>query len=289
MSSDPRTLIVTTSLSLSQKVIGIDSNSLDTARQAVEANGVSSTVSLVQKKAEALTREDLGLGPEEGVDVIVSEWMGYGLLFEDMLPSVLHVRDLFLKPGGSLFPNAASLYFAGWSDKEGAELPPGAKRLSWWNSVHGVDMSAFAPMLLSSAQVENVPSSQVITSVSKIWTAEFTSISAQELDFKVPFEFVMTTAGPLDGFVLSFDVAFDGPGCKEVLDTQPGSPPTHWKQTVLMLDPRAAPEALESGAVVTGVLAMTRSTQNSRDYNLALQWAVKDGVSGEQTWTLAAH
>ncbi len=27
------------------------------------------------------------------VDVIVSEWMGYGLFFECMLDSVLHVRD----------------------------------------------------------------------------------------------------------------------------------------------------------------------------------------------------
>ena len=276
-------------LSSSHKVIGIDSNSLTTAREAVEANCVASKVTLVQKKAEALTRQDLGLGPEEGVDVIVSEWMGYGLLFEDMLPSVLHVRDLFLKPGGSMLPNAASLYFAGWSDKEGASLPPGAKRLSWWNSVHGVDMSAFAPMLLSSAQVENVPSSQVVTSVSNIWNADLASISTQELDFTVPFEFTMTAAGPLDGFVLSFDVSFDGPGFKEVLDTQPGNLPTHWKQTVLMLDPCTAPEALETGAVVTGALTMTRSAQNPRDYNLALQWAVKGGVSGEQTWKLAAH
>ena len=27
------------------------------------------------------------------VDVIVSEWMGYALLFESMLDSVLHARD----------------------------------------------------------------------------------------------------------------------------------------------------------------------------------------------------
>lgn len=40
--------------------------------------------------------EDVEL-PEK-VDVVVSEWMGYMLLYETMLPSVLHVRDKWLKP-----------------------------------------------------------------------------------------------------------------------------------------------------------------------------------------------
>lgn len=34
----------------------------------------------------------------EKVDVIVSEWMGYMLLYETMLPSVLDIRDRYLKP-----------------------------------------------------------------------------------------------------------------------------------------------------------------------------------------------
>lgn len=38
----------------------------------------------------------------EKVDVVVSEWMGYMLLYETMLPSVLYVRDKWLKPVSSL-------------------------------------------------------------------------------------------------------------------------------------------------------------------------------------------
>ena len=33
------------------------------------------------------------------MDVLVSEWMGYALLFESMLDSVLVARDRFLRPG----------------------------------------------------------------------------------------------------------------------------------------------------------------------------------------------
>lgn len=41
----------------------------------------------------------------EKVDIIVSEWMGYFLMRESMLDSVIAARDKFLKEGGSLFPS----------------------------------------------------------------------------------------------------------------------------------------------------------------------------------------
>jgi hypothetical protein len=47
------------------------------------------------------------------VDVIVSEWMGYALLFESMLDTVLFARDKFLKPGGALLPDTATIFMAG--------------------------------------------------------------------------------------------------------------------------------------------------------------------------------
>lgn len=43
------------------------------------------------------------------VDVIISEWMGYCLLYESMLSSVLLARDKWLKPGGALLPDTATL------------------------------------------------------------------------------------------------------------------------------------------------------------------------------------
>ncbi len=45
-------------------------------------------------------------------DVIVSEWMGYFLLFERMLPSVLQVRDKCLIPGGVMIPSSAKIFLA---------------------------------------------------------------------------------------------------------------------------------------------------------------------------------
>lgn len=53
----------------------------------------------------------------ELVDVIISEWMGYALLFESMLDTVLYARDKWLKPDGVILPNKARLYIAGVSSQ----------------------------------------------------------------------------------------------------------------------------------------------------------------------------
>jgi protein arginine N-methyltransferase 1 len=46
------------------------------------------------------------------VDIIVSEWMGFYLVHESMMRSVLIARDRFLKPGGIIIPESAEIYCA---------------------------------------------------------------------------------------------------------------------------------------------------------------------------------
>jgi protein arginine N-methyltransferase 1 len=55
----------------------------------VEANGFKDTIEIINKKVE-----DVEL-PEK-VDIIISEWMGYFLLYESMLDTVLFARDKWL-------------------------------------------------------------------------------------------------------------------------------------------------------------------------------------------------
>jgi type I protein arginine methyltransferase len=57
--------------------------------------------------------EEFTLGNDKA-DLIVSEWMGYFLIFENMLPSVLAVRDNCLKEDGAIIPKEASLYIVGY-------------------------------------------------------------------------------------------------------------------------------------------------------------------------------
>ena len=91
-------------LALSQNDSGADAitqpakQATQRAASASDANhgNTSSGSGSINRIAIVMGRvEDLdGLpGGADAVDVIVSEWMGYGLLFESMLDTVLHARD----------------------------------------------------------------------------------------------------------------------------------------------------------------------------------------------------
>jgi len=83
-----------------KRVYAVDASDIvHTAAQVVETNGMTDIIKVVRG-----TVEDVELpGLDEvggGVDVIVSEWMGYLLIYESMLRSVIIARDRFLKPDG---------------------------------------------------------------------------------------------------------------------------------------------------------------------------------------------
>lgn len=97
-------------------VIGVDMSSIiSKAKLIVEANGLSNKITLLQGKMEevVLPMEHLSDGK---VDIIVSEWMGYFLLYESMLDTVLYARDKYLKEGGKIFPDKATIYMAAIED-----------------------------------------------------------------------------------------------------------------------------------------------------------------------------
>lgn len=72
------------------------------------------------------------------VDIIVSEWMGFFLLHEGMLDSVLFARDNFLSDDGHLFPETASILVAPCS------VPT---HFEDWDLVSGVKMECFGEQL----------------------------------------------------------------------------------------------------------------------------------------------
>lgn len=56
--------------------------------------------------------------PVEKVDIIISEWMGYFLLYESMLDTVLFARDKWLIEGGLMLPDKAVLNICAIEDAD---------------------------------------------------------------------------------------------------------------------------------------------------------------------------
>lgn len=87
-----------------------------------------SFLSVIQGKVEDVVLPD-GITQ---VDIIVSEWMGYALLYESMLDSVLRARDRFLKPEGVMAPSESKIMLALC---DGNDIYK--ERVGFWSDVYG--------------------------------------------------------------------------------------------------------------------------------------------------------
>ncbi|KAL7061950.1 hypothetical protein AAHC03_01199 [Spirometra sp. Aus1] len=102
----------------------------DLAEKIIAENGLSSSITVINSQVE-----DVQPAVLDRVGAIVSEWMGYCLLYENMLTSVLLARDKYLLPVPSarttdgvsiddlaawrrlrLFPSSASLFAAAFTE-----------------------------------------------------------------------------------------------------------------------------------------------------------------------------
>ena len=112
-----------------KRVIAVDASDVaDKAKKIVQANGFEHIITVIQGKVEDITLPD-GITQ---VDIIVSEWMGYALLYESMLDSVLHARDRFLAPEGVMAPSQCKMML-GLCD--GSEVFK--DHIGFWNDVYG--------------------------------------------------------------------------------------------------------------------------------------------------------
>src|SRR5258708_28174524 len=102
--------------------------------------------------------------------------MGYGLLYESMLDSVLHARDRFLKPDGGVMAPSQTRMVLALCDPESVIK----KQIGFWKNVSGFDMSCMIEGVYDEGIVEVVPADAVLTSsaVVKVGSVVFTSAEA---------------------------------------------------------------------------------------------------------------
>eukprot|EP00929_Paragymnodinium_shiwhaense_P032404 TRINITY_DN17956_c0_g2_i1.p1 TRINITY_DN17956_c0_g2~~TRINITY_DN17956_c0_g2_i1.p1 ORF type:complete len:425 (+),score=70.69 TRINITY_DN17956_c0_g2_i1:169-1443(+) len=136
-------------------------------RRVAEANGVGHIVEAIHGLVEQVSL------PSK-VDIIVSEWMGYLLLYENMLDAVLSARSRFLVPGGIVFPTIVELFIAPFSD-----APMVAERERFWSDVGGVDLSSLLPEVVeefaAEPRIEGIRFDLLLTEPFLLWRYDFRS------------------------------------------------------------------------------------------------------------------
>lgn len=265
------------------------------SRRIVAANGLSHIIRVIQGTVESIELPCK-------VDVIVSEWMGYFLLRESMLDSVLFARDKFLKPGGSMFPSHATLYLAPLGQvkalKDKWQTWEGEK--SHWSSFAN-DMKNWYEMDFSCVREDFIREQRKYY----LQTSAFTNLTPkhlagpgkplQEMDLlkvtveelkepKEPLICQMRIArdGPLEGFCGYFDTFFrgspEGPVEQEVtLTTAPTvGAATHWGQQLFGFYP---PIQAKRGDTLECSMFIRRQDRNHRLLRLETKWTLL-GASG---------
>jgi len=226
-------------------VIGVDmSTIIFKAREIVEANGMSDKITLLQGKMEEVKL------PYDKVDIIISEWMGYFLLYESMLDTVLYARDTYLNPGGLIFPDKATIFFAGIEDGEYKEEKIGCTLLATgrtivlllefslthkptvWDNVYGFNYTPLKSVALSEPLVDVVDMKAVVTDPAPVLTLDLYKCTTADLAFNVPFNLKPQRDDYIHALVSWFDIEFSACHKPVRFSTGPHTKYTHWKQTV---------------------------------------------------------
>jgi len=241
-------------------VYGIDCSSIiDKAREIIKANGFEGKITLIRGKVEEV---DL---PVPNVDIIVSEWMGYFLIYESMLNTVLVARDKWLKPGGLMFPDKATLYIGAIEDGTYKD-----EKIHFWDNVYGFNMSCIKEMALLEPLVDTVPPTSVCSTYAPILTIDIMSVKVSDLTFTAPFSVRFTRDDYCHALVAYFDVQFSACHKNITLSTAPEETYTHWKQTVFYLSEVLT---VHHGEELQGILTCSPNSKNHRDLDITLTYS----------------
>ncbi|XP_071455178.1 protein arginine N-methyltransferase 3 isoform X2 [Hetaerina americana] len=172
------------------KVFAIDKSEIAySAMDIIRENGYEEKVKVMRGRLEDF--KDL---PK--VDIIVSEWMGYFLLFEGMLDSILMARDQYLSKGGLMLPNRCSLHLVGVHDEDRHN-----HLLTFWTNVYGFKMSCMRRECTKEAMVELVSADSVFTTTATLLSLDLNSCSPVDACFSSPFELEAERDGSLTALV----------------------------------------------------------------------------------------
>ena len=272
------------------KVIAVEASSTSQlAKRIIAANGYSDRISIIPHMVEEPVTDRTVreiTGGEKKVDIIVSEWMGYALLYENMLDAVVHARDKWLAPDGIVEPSHALLYVAGLECSEAYN-----QRASFFTGKpYGMDLSiverpAFAEASVEVIDPETIAAGPVMLEEIDIRTVPAHAFADKTYSITMP---VNRDVSAIHCICIYFDCDFRMPhneAEKVVLSTAPQNTPTHWKQSVLYFT-KPLP-ACPAGSTITGKLRFVMCSSGPHDLNCEIE--LRSSANPQQSFAETFH
>ena len=233
---------------------------VDLATEIVKDNKLDNIITLVKGKVEDVTLPD-GI---EQVDIIISEWMGYCLLYESMLDTVIYARDKWLRKDGHgiIFPDRAALYLVGIEDRQYKE-----EKIDWWDNVYGFNMNRIRQLAIREPLVDCVDKKQVVTSPATLIELDLYKAKVSDLAFTSSFQLGIRRDDYVQAFVAYFSVEFSKCHKRIGFSTSPDSQYTHWKHTVFYMDKAIT---ANQHTHIHGTFSVKPNPKNNRDLDFEI-------------------
>ncbi|XP_068559165.1 protein arginine N-methyltransferase 2 [Cebidichthys violaceus] len=255
------------------EVYAVEASSMaEYTRQLVKQNGCEEVVTVLQGRAEEIEL------PEQ-VDVLVSEWMGNCLLFEFMVESVLLARDRWLKEGGVMWPSSAALSLVPCQANSYY-----AEKMAFWEQPYGLDFTPLQPLAQQEFFTKPkfshlIEPNDCLTAPCDVLQLDMYTLQVKDLEeIKGQFHFRVEKSGVFHGFTAWFTAQFESletGGATVELNTGPNSEPTHWKQTLFMLD---RPVSVYAEDTISGTIRLHRNPVWRRHMTVTLHWSINSST-----------
>lgn len=282
-----------------KQVLAVDNSAIiEKARQNVVDNGLSDTITCISGRIE-----DVEL-PVAKVDIIISEWMGYCLLYEAMLPSILWARDKYLQPDGLLVPSVATIWAAPVTDDWYI-----TEHVSFWQDVYGFSMEAMRTGIYDEALVETLPEKALCGQPFQLIQLQLHDVRAEDLNFTSKWSTKLTRdVDNLDGFLTWFDIFFTSSRNETIspasltpaewraqntnesrvgFTTGPYDTETHWKQGLLLVPAeKDGPSGGKAGSEMSGEATFSALQGDYRALSIGMTWSRPGEEGRSKTWKL---
>jgi len=253
-------------------VYGIDmSNIIDEAKGIIEDNGFKDKITLIKGKVEEVELPGVAEG---GIDIIISEWMGYALVYESMLETVLFARDKWLRKDGQgiMMPDKTSMYVCAIEDGQYKD-----DKINWWDNVYGFNMKRIKKIASSEPLVDSVDAKQVNTTHYKMLDFDLYTCTKEEVGkFEAEYKIRANRNDYIHALVLYWTCEFTKCHTFTGFTTSPCSQYTHWKQAVFYLGKHLT---VKRGEELAGIFKCNQNPKNKRDLDFEISYEFSGQLS----------